>query len=143
MLSSIMQLFNGGIKTSRLLVGLKAAITAGASGIANAVGFKDMVGIYTTVAASGTGKMPFWQTGRIAVAINQGANSITLYSAEGATVPVGQTNIVQFQPPLQSSGLTAGTTGISLGAGKSMWFIGSMDPNGVYPVWNELSAPGN
>jgi len=137
MMSSVMQYFNGGIKVRRLLVGLKAAITAGAVGIANAVGFDGLVGIFTTVAASGTGKMPPWQLGRLAMVWNQGANAMTLYSAEGATIPVPYAQKVQFASA--TGGLTAGDTGISLASGAFMLLVGSLDATGVYPVWNEAA----
>lgn len=137
MQSGIMQFFNGGIKVRRLLVGIKAAITAGAVGIANAVGFDGLVGIFTTVAASGTGKMPPWQLGRLAMVWNQGANAMTLYSAEGATVPVPYAQKVQFAAA--TGGLTAGDTGISLASGGFMLLVGSLDATGAYPVWNEAA----
>lgn len=142
MLSSVMQFFQAGIKTTRLLVGIKAALTAGTS-ISNATGAKEFAGIFTTVASSGTGKMPPWQNGRLAVVLNQGANNLTLYSYEGAAIPTPYAQKVQFQPPLQSTGMTPGDTGITVATGKSVWFIGSLDPTGAYPVWNEVSAPGN
>ncbi|MFI5380736.1 MAG: hypothetical protein ACHRHE_15665 [Tepidisphaerales bacterium] len=139
MLSSVMQFFNGGIKVARLLVGLKAGLTAGASGIANAVASGDVAGVFTTVGSSGTGKMPPWQPGRLALVWNQGANTMTLYSAEGATIPTGLAQKVQFTGATGTK--TAGDTGISVVSGSFYLFVGSYDATGAYPVWN-LAAFG-
>ncbi len=136
MAGAVMQFFQGGIKTNRLLVGIKAALTAGAAGIANAVGMGALVGIYTTVAASGTGRMPPWQVGRLALVMNQGANSLTVYSFEGANILAGFAQKVQFASA--SGALTAGDTGITLANSKAAWFVGSLDPTGAFPVWNQM-----
>lgn len=139
MLYSVMQFFNGGIKVARILLGFKAGLTAGASGIANAVASGDIAGVFTTVGAGGTGKMPPWQPGRLALVWNQGANTMTLYSAEGATIPVGLAQKVQFTGATGTK--TAGDTGISVTSGSFYLFVGSYDPTGAYPVWN-LAAFG-
>lgn len=139
MLSSVMQIFNGGIKVARILVGFKAGLTAGASGIANAVASGDVAGVFTTVGSSGTGKMPPWQPGRLALVWNQGANTMTLYSAEGATIPAGLAQKVQFTGATGTK--TAGDTGISVASGSFYLFVGSYDATGAYPVWN-LAAFG-
>jgi|HubBroStandDraft_4_1064222.scaffolds.fasta_scaffold96017_2 hypothetical protein len=141
--NSVMQFFNGGVKIRRLLLSIKDQMTALAGGGQTGAPMFDDIGVVQVCATNNNSiLMPPWQRGRIAVVINQGADTLKIFSYESVAVtPYAQ--VTQFQPPLQSTGMTAGTTGITLATGKSMWFVGGLDPTGAYPCWNELSAPGN